>query len=402
MEEQISKLIDFFENFKTNTRKNLSRKERTYYLSVLEELLGNLNIVNIFSIQNIPWDYWELFFEKINILDRNYRYKYKTVYDCYKAVHSVYKKLEPRKKSSKRISNKKFIKSITSIVSKENTDDILIDNIFEKNFSIKQLFKLFHILNISLRDNDYRRDILLQSIKGKLNNLITSNAKKVDTKNIIDYYTANSYHYIDSYPIDKNKDIVSYIHLKHPISLDIMSNWKDREIRFEIKKGKIENSEQYLSNKSGLIPCSIFNCNIPSYICNKYSTITISNIRDTFKKDDVYFVSKLTITAESDCSITFKIREKNKLGILYTTTKLILRPLELSRESIWTLIFEPKSESFVLCENLPTRLTKLNSAKCARLINSVKNSGLSLREIFNRDDLSGNITEISELMNKNK
>jgi hypothetical protein len=68
------------------------------------------------------------------------------------------------------------------------------------------------------------------------------------------------------------------------------------------------------------------------------------------------------------------------------------------------MIFDPIKEIFLLFENFPKINNKLNNSECLRLINLIKNSNLSVRDIFNRDDLSGDIEEdkLHELMNKNK
>ena len=114
----------FFEKFKTIEKKNLTRNERNYYCAILETLLeytkgGVHDDKFLQELFKIPSSDWDLFFRKINILDRNYRKKHKEVYGCYELFKLGKKqdisKLKKASKSNKQISSKKFIKSLIKL-----------------------------------------------------------------------------------------------------------------------------------------------------------------------------------------------------------------------------------------------------------------------------------------------
>lgn len=393
--EKIIDLERFFKDFIAIDKKNLNRKERSFYLLKLENLLSlsPKGSSAVSELINIPEESLELFFKKTCILDRNYRKKYKTVFECYE--HFIKHRKEYTKitsladKKEVKLSNKKFIKKINSFINK-GEDDLIINNIFDRDFSIKQLLKLYHILNIKLISNDYRKSILLNVVSDRLNDLISKYAKKSDVGKIkgVD----------DIYPIDKHCDNINYVYLKHTELSE--PNYKDKRIKIQvIEGGTMESINFFLAQKNGLEKCTLFNCNIPIYYStSEYGQATVKDIKNTFK-DGTFLVVNFTInpTVTKGCNISLTVNKS------FLSTDINLN-LKACKKTTWFFIYNPIKGTYMLFENLPRFVfnVKLNILNCNRLFQLFKDSKLSLSEIFSRDNLSGNISNIEELMNKNK
>lgn len=397
----ILNISTFFKEFLKIGKKNLSRREKSFYLTNLDTIvklsLEQLSIPD--TIDQVPIDYWNGFFNKINILDRNYRRKYKYAY----SIYSVLKHNTTNKTKTYSYSSKKFIKSITSLIS-SGKDDILVDEVFEHDFSIKQLLKLFHVLNISFKTNDYRKDIVLDLVRNKLNTLIDKNAQKILNKNV-----AGSDYYL--YPINKYKDKISYIYLKHEPS---EINYKDAFIEIKVTNGRFfGDCSWFLAENADLERCSIYNSNVYSFINSKKNTVNIDlcNLLNTFGEysGKKYLVGIIPVKADlRNCvtKITFGRKSKFKYFSKNNTNHCI-KIDNIKHEDIVSnilFIYDPVRDIFLLSQDLPIRhiLKKLNGYYCNKLISLISSSKLSTYEIFSRDSLQGNITEIKELMDKNK
>lgn len=396
------KLIEkFFKEFKTITKKNLTRKERSYYCASLEAILQHIKgdaryDLLLKEILSVPITDWYDFFHKINILDRNYRRKFEEVYGCYQFFKSGEKITEKQKTElDKPISSKKFIKSLIKLIN-SGRDDILVDKIIGTDFSIKQLFKLYHILNIYLDDNDYRKDILLNTTYNKLTSLINKYAKKSEIK---------KHGYISGrYPIDKYKDRINYLYLRYEDQPNNKSNYKEKDIIFDVKDGEILNNKFHLLGQKQPEICTLFNCNIPIFSATNYIKLSIKDIATTFSFGK-FLISFIEVKPNSsNCRVSLNIKDKNILNISHNICKILSKPIRSDKSSIWVFIYNPISEILLFGENIPIQIiNKLNIKKCDRLIKKLKESNLSIEEIFSSNELSGDLGEenLCDIMNKN-
>lgn len=401
--EENTRLERLFSKFKAITKKNLTRKERLYYCTALEATLEYIksdicsdNFIDEFL--KIPSTDWELFFNKVNILDRNYRSKFKEVYSCYKLFKLGKKQeiseLKKETTDDEKLTGKKFVKSLIKLLNSEK-DDVLVDNIIGKDLSIKQLFKLYHLLNTYLDDDDYRKEILLNTAYNKLMGLFSRYAKKSEVK--------KHKYFNGTYPVDKYKDRISYLYLRHEKS--DKWNYSNKIIMFDVKNGKIQNNKFCLSNNRQLECCTLFNCNISIYSTKDYEKLEINNVESTFTKGR-FLVGFIEVSPESDnCSVSLKIKEKNILNISKSLCSVVSGPIHQDKPSIWFFIYNPVDEILLFGENMSTQiLNNLNTMNCTRLIKKIKESKLSIEEIFDNENLNGELEvgNLCDIMNKNK